>query len=197
MKRIILDMFVMGFIGGLVGGGIKFFQWIGADLTFGILVTMPAANSILPMILKVAGVGMAIGLIIGIYELLVADKTNYDLSENRINRKLYDNRQYTNESIDEEEDKSEEGLIWKKEQYMDVLGVWGKLEDDYIDASGAWRRPGDDYIDASGAWRRPGDDYIDASGAWRRPGDDYIDASGAWRRPGDDYIDASGAWRKP
>ena len=126
---------------------------------------------------------MAIGLIIGIYELLVADKTNYDLSENRINRKLYDNRQYTNESIDEEEDKSEEGLIWKKEQYMDVLGVWGKLGDDYIDASGAWRRPGDDYIDASGAWRRPGDDYIDASGAWRRPGDDYIDASGAWRKP--------------
>ena len=160
MMRIILDMFVMGFIGGLVGGGIKFFQWIGAHLTFVILVTMPAANSILPMILKVAGVGMAIGLIIGIYELLVADKTNYDLSENRINRKLYDNRQYTNESIDEEEDKSEEGLIWKKEQYMDVLGVWGKLGDDYIDASGAWRRPGDDYIDACGAWRGQGDYYI-------------------------------------
>ena len=66
-------MLVMAFIGGLVGGGIKFFQWVGADLTFGILVTMPTVDSILPMVLKVAAIGLIIGLIIGIFEI-IADK---------------------------------------------------------------------------------------------------------------------------
>lgn len=178
-------MLVMAFIGGLVGGGIKFFQWVGADLTFGILVTMPTVDSILPMVLKVAAIGLIIGLIIGIFEI-IADKRKWDLYDGSIRKETNYNQYYREEFIDIDEfvavDKhKQESSSWKKEQYMD--------------ASGAWRMPNDDYIDASGAWRKPGDTYKDASGAWRRPEDDYIDESGAWRKPGDQYIDHSGGWR--
>lgn len=183
MARIIFDMIVMAFVGGLVGGGIKFFQWVGADLTFGILVSMPTSDSILPMILKSAVIGAVIGLFIGIFQVIV-EKRQWDLGGSYTGGKSYDNQYYRDESEDEFGDigECERGYSsWKKEQYMD--------------ASGAWRMPGDDYKDASGAWRKPGEQYKDASGAWRNPDDDYIDESGAWRKPGDKYIDHSGGWR--
>lgn len=181
MKRIVLDVFVMGFVGGLVGGGIKFFQWIGADLTFGLLVTMPTADSILPMILKATVVGMILGLIIGIYELITGQGQR-ELSGSYSSRKVHYNQEDRNEFIDIGEYKQKEEKIWKKEQYMDASGAWRMPDDDYIDASGAWRKPGEMYIDASGAWRRPGEEYIDESGVWRKPGEKYIDHSGAWKR---------------
>ena len=180
MKRIILDMSVMGVIGGLVGGGIKFFQWVGADLTFGLLVTMPTADSILPMIAKATVIGIVIGFIIGIYELIIG-QGNRDLNRNYSSREVYYNQKNRNESIDMGEYRQKEQQIWKKEQYMDASGAWRNPEDDYIDASGSWRKPDEMYKDASGAWRKPGEDYIDESGAWRKAGDKYIDHTGSWR----------------
>lgn len=183
MKRIVLDMFVMGFIGGIIGGGIKVLQWIGADLTFGLLVTMPTGASAFAMILKIVAAGMLIGLIIGIYEFIEDKRKGHSgrrSNRNYVSREVSYN-QYDEEEFSNVEEEQQETLSWKKEQYMDASGAWRKPEDDYKDAGGAWRRPGEMYQDASGAWRKPGDDYIDESGAWRRPGEQYVDHSGGWR----------------
>lgn len=67
---IVVYMIVTAFGGGLVGGAIKFFQWVAADLTFGVLFSMPTSDSILPMILKTAAIGAVIGLVIGIFEAI-------------------------------------------------------------------------------------------------------------------------------
>lgn len=100
MKRIVLDMFVMGFIGGIIGGGIKVLQWIGADLTFGLLVTMPTGASAFAMILKIVAAGMLIGLIIGIYEFIEDKRKGH--SGRRSNRN-YVSREVSYNQYDEEE----------------------------------------------------------------------------------------------
>ena len=123
---VLFCIIVMGFVGAIIGGVIKIFQWVAADLTFGILIKMPTLDSVLPMILKAAVIGMIFGLILGIYNLLPSNDCSYQEHHKEHDNRLHDYEYHA-----------------KKERYINASDVWCKSGDDYIDASGAWRKPGD------------------------------------------------------
>lgn len=76
MSTIIFQTLFLAFLGGIVGGTIKFLQWMAADLTFGILFSPPTSESIWKMILISAAIGGCLGFINSI-SVVLKEKKRY------------------------------------------------------------------------------------------------------------------------
>ena len=67
MVMILMCTLAFALVGGAIGGMIKFFQWVLADLTFCFFFNKPTGSSVLVMIVQFAFVGGIIGLITALY----------------------------------------------------------------------------------------------------------------------------------